>query len=192
MKTVAVYCGSSPRNLPLYLEAATQLGKTLAAHDLTLVYGGGRVGLMGAVADAVLSSGGNVIGVMPDFLVAKEVAHKGLSEFYTVPTMHERKAKMADLADAFIMLPGGYGTLEEFTETLTWAQLGLHQKPMGVLNVAGYYDKLLEFFDGMVTAGFLGQKLRDLVLEATTPETLLKRLSSHTAPGVDEWNRVRI
>lgn len=192
MKSVAIYCGSSPGNRGAYLEAATQLGQTLARQKLTLVYGGGKVGLMGALADACLSAGGKVVGVMPDFLVQKEVAHRGLSEFYTVASMHERKAKMVELADGFMMLPGGYGTLEEFTETLTWAQLGLHQKPMGILNVSGYYDKLLELFDSMVSEGFVNKNLRDIVLQATTPEVLLEKMRSFVGQSVDKWTGVKL
>jgi uncharacterized protein (TIGR00730 family) len=132
---------------------------------------------MGAVADATLQTGGKVIGVIPDFLAVKEVAHKGLSELHIVSSMHDRKAMMANLADGFIMLPGGYGTLEEFTETLTWAQLGLHQKPMGVFNVAGYFDKLLNFFDHMTHEGFLGQMVRDMILTSDDPKILIAGMS---------------
>ena len=186
MKTLCVFCGSSPGTRPTYTQAARTLGKTLAERDLSLVYGGGKVGLMGKLADAVLANGGKATGVMPDFLAAKEIAHPDLSELHLVASMHERKALMAELADGFVMLPGGFGTLEEFMEVLTWAQLGLHSKPLGLLNTAGYYDPLLSFFDHAVREGFVGQTLRDLILESSEPAGLLEAMS-HQPAAFDKW-----
>jgi uncharacterized protein (TIGR00730 family) len=163
------------------------MGRALARRGIGLVYGGGRVGLMGAVADTVMAEGGKVIGIIPEALLAKEVAHQGLTELRVVSSMHERKALMAELSDAFIALPGGYGTLEEFCEVLTWAQLGLHQKPCGILNVEGYYDWLLALFDRAVAERFVHPAHRSLVLEETDPEHLLDRLASYQPPALDKW-----
>jgi hypothetical protein len=154
---------------------------------MRLVYGGGNVGLMGIVADAALAAGGEVFGVIPEFLVTKELAHQGLTKLETVVSMHDRKARMAELSDAFIALPGGYGTLEEFCEVLTWAQLGLHQKPHGLLNIANYYDPLLQFFDQAVTEKLVRPVHRAFILEATEPELLLDRLSAYEPQNVDKW-----
>lgn len=187
MKSICVFCGSSMGQRPAYKQAAETLGKTIASRGLGLVYGGGNVGLMGIVADAVLALGGEVIGVIPEFLVAKEIAHNGLTTLHVVDSMHERKTKMADLADGFIALPGGFGTLEEFCEILTWAQLGLHQKPCGLLNVEGYFDPLLKLFDQAVTEEFLKPALRSLVLEATNPEHLLDLFASYKPTIVNKW-----
>jgi uncharacterized protein (TIGR00730 family) len=187
MKRVCVFCGSNNGSRQSYVDAAQMIGRTLVRRGIELVYGGGRIGLMGAVADSVLSNGGKVIGVIPEALVTKEVAHEGLSEQIVVSSMHERKAMMADLSDAFIALPGGYGTLEEFCEVLTWAQLGLHQKPCGILNVDGYYDKLLSFFDHSVTEGFVHSVYRSLVIEETGPERLLALLSNYRPPELERW-----
>ena len=151
---MAVYCGSNSGNDPAYAEAAAALGRTLAKRGIRLVYGGGHVGLMGVVADAVLESGGEVHGVITEALVAKEVSHRGLTSLRVVETMHERKAVMADAADAFVMLPGGFGTLDEFFEVVTWTQLGIHAKPCGVLDAAGFFGPLRALIDGAVTAGF--------------------------------------
>lgn len=164
------------------------MGETLARRGLGLVYGGANVGLMGIVADAALAAGGQVIGVIPKFLVAKEFAHTGLTKLHIVGSMHERKALMVDLSDAFVALPGGYGTLEEFCEVLTWAQLGLHQKPHGLLNVEGYYEPLLRLFDLTVTEQFLRPALRDQVLEASEPEHLLDKLANYQPKVVDKWS----
>jgi hypothetical protein len=163
------------------------MGKALVKRGLGLVYGGGNVGLMGLIADAVLAAGGEAIGVIPTFLAEKEIAHTGLTQLHTVNSMHDRKALMAELSDAFIALPGGYGTLEEFCEILTWAQLGLHQKPQGLLNVAGYYDPLLQLFDRAVSDQFLRADLRHLVIEAEQPDALLDRLASYQSNYVDKW-----
>jgi hypothetical protein len=163
------------------------MGETLARRGLGLVYGGGNVGLMGVVADAALAAGGEVIGVIPDFLAAKEVAHAGLSKLHVVNSMHDRKALMAELSDAFIAMPGGYGTIEEFCEILTWSQLGLHQKPHGLLNVEGYYEPLLRLFDHAATEQFLKPVHRSLVLEASNPESLLDLLANYQPQDVDKW-----
>jgi hypothetical protein len=158
----------------------------LAERKLALVYGGGRVGLMGSIADAVLEQGGEVIGVIPESLVRREVAHTGLSDLRVVQTMHERKALMAELADAFIALPGGFGTLDEFCEILTWAQLGLHGKPCGLLNVEGYFDPLLALFDRAVEDGFLHPKHRSMLITANDPEMLFEEMSRYRAPQVEK------
>ncbi len=163
------------------------MGAALAGRGIELVYGGGCVGLMGTIADAVLAAKGTVIGVIPEALVAKEVAHQGLTELRVVRSMHERKALMADLADAFVALPGGFGTMEEFCEVLTWAQLGLHRKPHGLLNVAGFYDPLLAFFDHTVAENFVRPAHRALVVAETEPERLLERLTSVQPPNLDKW-----
>jgi hypothetical protein len=179
MKTVCVFCGSNHGNKPLYRETAAVLGRKLATLGLKLVYGGGNVGLMGVVADAALDAGGEVVGVMPQALVDMEVAHHGLTELVVVQSMHERKARMADAADAFVALPGGYGTFEEFCEVLTWTQLGLQVKPCGVLNVGGFYDPLLALFDRAVEDCFLRPEHREMVLADTDVDALLKRLASY-------------
>lgn len=176
MKTVCVYCGSSPGARPAYLEAATSLGSHLARDGKRLVYGGACVGVMGRVADAVLEAGGEVVGVIPQGLMERDLAHQGLTQLHVVATMHERKAMMAELSDAFMALPGGIGTFEELFEILTWAQLGIHQKPCGLLNVAGYYDQLLAFLDHSVREGFLAPKHRSLLQVESDPEALLMRL----------------
>ncbi|BAY43225.1 hypothetical protein SAMD00079811_08040 [Scytonema sp. HK-05] len=192
MKYVCVFCGSSMGVQPAYQQAALAMGEALARRELGLVYGGGNVGLMGTIADATLAAGGEVIGVIPDFMVAKEIAHAGLTQLHIVKSMHERKTMMAQLSDAFVALPGGYGTLEEFCEVLTWAQLGLHQKPFGLLNVNGYYSPLLKFFDQAVTEEFLRPINRSLVLEASEPENLLDLLANYQPQYVDKWIRKEV
>jgi uncharacterized protein (TIGR00730 family) len=187
LSSVAVYCGSNPGNSPLFAQAAAALGHELAARGITLVYGGGRVGLMGAVADAVLAGGGQARGVITRGLQEKEVAHHGLTDLRVVGTMHERKAAMADAAGAFVMLPGGYGTLDEFFEALTWAQLGIHAKPCGILDVAGYFGALRTFVDGAVAAGFVHPAHRDMVLVDDDPGRLLDRLAAWTPVTVNKW-----
>jgi uncharacterized protein (TIGR00730 family) len=187
VKRVCVFCGSSPGARPEYVEAAQQFGRVLAQRGLGLVYGGGHVGLMGAVADAALAVGGEVIGVLPRALFAREIGHSGLTELRVVGSMHERKALMVELADAFVMLPGGFGTFEEFCEVLTWAQLGLHRNPCGLLNVAGYYDTLIALFDHAVAERFVRPEHRALVLEDTDPERLLDRLATAHVPALDKW-----
>jgi uncharacterized protein (TIGR00730 family) len=170
VRRVAVYCGSANGNNPAFLADARALGEAIAAAGLGLVYGGACVGLMGAVADTALAGGAEVIGVLPDVLAGKEIAHGGLSSLELVSTMHERKARMAELADAFLVLPGGYGTLEELLEVVTWAQLRLHAKPCILINTAGYWDGLLKFLDTAVAAGFLKQKNRELMRVAASAE----------------------
>jgi uncharacterized protein (TIGR00730 family) len=184
MKRVCVYCGSSPGSDPAYLAAARELGGSLARRGLGLVYGGASVGTMGAVADGALAAGGEVIGVLPDFLEKLELAHRGLTELHVVSSMHERKAKMAELADAFIALPGGYGTLEEISEALTWSQLGLHRKACALLDVAGFYGHFVAFLDHAVEAGMLRPGFRAMLLVEREPEALLERLAAFVPPEV--------
>jgi uncharacterized protein (TIGR00730 family) len=185
--SVAVYCGSNSGTDPAFADAARSLGRTLAERAIRLVYGGGQVGLMGVVADAVLDGGGRAHGVITEALLAKEVAHRGLTELVVVGTMHERKAAMADAADAFIMLPGGFGTFDEFFEVLTWTQLGIHAKPCGVLDVAGFFGPLRALFDGAVTAGFVHPAHRDMVVVDADPGSLVDRLAAWRAPAVSKW-----
>ncbi|GGM73083.1 uncharacterized protein (TIGR00730 family) [Halarchaeum rubridurum] len=184
MDALCVYCGSSPGERPAYRAAAEALGRELATRDVTLVYGGGRVGLMGAVADATLAAGGEAHGVIPESLEAKEIAHEGLTDLDVVDSMHARKARMAELADGFVALPGGFGTLEEIVEVLTWAQLGFHEKPCGFLNVAGYYDDLAAFFNGQVAEGFVEAKHREMVTFADDVEALFEAYETYEAPSV--------
>ena len=178
MRSIAVYCGSSPGSNPAFLLAAETLGRTLAQAGCTLVYGGSHAGLMGAVADAALVAGGKVIGVIPDALVSREVAHRGLSELQVVRSMHERKARMNELSEAFVALPGGIGTLDEIIEMFTWTQLGIHRKPCAFLNIDGYYDSLLAFLRGMVTQGFLRQAQVDQLVVVERVKDLLPRLAA--------------
>ncbi|TWB41973.1 LOG family protein [Nitrospirillum pindoramense] len=187
MKRLCVFCGSSPGFDPQYLEAARGLGRTLAAADIGLVYGGASVGLMGAVADAVMAAGGQVIGVIPESLKKKEIAHAGLTDLRVVASMHERKALMAELSDGFIALPGGIGTFEELFEVWTWAQLGHHQKPCAIYNVAGFYDGLTAFLDSVVASGFMKQNHRDMLVTADTAEALLDKLRAYQPPAVTKW-----
>ncbi|HET7229185.1 MAG TPA: TIGR00730 family Rossman fold protein [Longimicrobium sp.] len=187
MKRVCVFCGSNPGFRPEYMDAARAVGRVLVERGLGLVYGGGRVGLMGAVADAVMAGGGEVIGVIPEALMAREVGHHALTELHVVRTMHERKAMMADLSDAFLALPGGYGTFEEFCEVLTWSQLGIHPKPCGLLNVGGYYDTLLALFDHATAEGFVTRAHRSLVIEHTDPAALLDQFATFTPPVASKW-----
>ncbi|MBD2078851.1 TIGR00730 family Rossman fold protein [Leptolyngbya sp. FACHB-17] len=187
MRSICVFCGSSMGQNPDYEKAAVELGTAIGDRGINLVYGGSHLGLMGAVADAALAAGGEVFGIIPEFLASKELAHQGLTRLETVESMHDRKARMVELSDAFIALPGGYGTLEEFCEVLTWAQLGLHQKPQGLLNVAGYYNSLLQFFDQAVAEKLVRPIHRALVIEATEPEVLLDRLSAYQPQNVDKW-----
>ena len=187
MRRVCVFCGSSQGARACYADAARALGTVLARRQIGLVYGGGRVGLMGVLADTVLAAGGEVVGVIPEAMVPKELAHEGLTVLHIVGSMHERKACMAELADAFVALPGGYGTFEEFCEIVTWAQLGLHRKPCGLLNVDGYYDRLLALFDHAVAEQFVRPAHRSLVLEERDPERLLLRLAAYRAPALEQW-----
>ncbi len=187
MKRIAVYCGSNKGVRPEYLAAAEQLGALLAREKIELVYGGGMVGLMGAVANATLKNGGHVIGVIPEKLVIKEVVHEKLPDLRVVKTMHERKALMAELSDGFIALPGGYGTFEEFFEVLAWSQLGWHQKPFGLLNTAGFYRPLLEFLDHTTSEGFIKPKHRELVVVGDDAEEMLQRLKNFQPPDEMKW-----
>jgi len=184
---VCVFCGSSAGNRPEYREAAEQLARELTRRHVGLVFGGGGVGLMGIVADAVLAAGGHVIGVIPHALVAREVGHKVLPDLRIVNSMHERKAMMAELSDAFIAMPGGFGTFEEFCEVVTWTQLGLHRKRCGLLNVSSFYDSLLSLFDRAVADGFLKPSNRDLVIASDNPAALLDGLEAPLDSPEPKW-----
>lgn len=187
LRTVTVFCGSSTGVDPRHGQAADALGTLLADRGITVVYGGGNVGLMGRVADAALAAGGSVTGIIPAHLWDKEVGHRALTELLVVDSMHERKLAMADRADAFIALPGGVGTFEELFEILTWTQLGIHDKPVGVLDVAGFYRPLLGFLDSTVDAGFLRPEHRANLLEATAPDVLLDALAAWRPTVVEKW-----
>ncbi|TGX53596.1 TIGR00730 family Rossman fold protein [Sphingomonas gei] len=178
MKRVAVYCGSATPANPVYIESARQVGRTLAERGIGLVYGGGKLGLMGAVADSALEAGGEVIGVIPQALVNAEVAHRGLTELHVVDTMHERKARFTELADGFVNLPGGTGTMDELWEALSWAQLGYHADPIGLLNVAGYYDKLIDFWQHMGSVGFVRPQHQGLLLVDDNLDGLLAQMAT--------------
>jgi uncharacterized protein (TIGR00730 family) len=184
---ICVFCGSNPGGNEVYGEAARGLGRLFAKQGIALVYGGGSVGLMGELADAVLGAGGEVIGVIPHALWAREVGHRGLTDLRIVETMHERKATMADLSDAFIALPGGLGTLEEIFEIWTWAQLGLHEKPLGFLDVAGFYASLMTFLDSAVRARFMKEPHRSIAMIDTDAESLLQRFEEWAPPRVEKW-----
>ena len=186
MKRICVNCGSSPGFRPAYAAAAQDLGRAIAGRGCELVYGGADVGLMGIVADAALAAGGRVTGVIPAAF-ADRVAHRGLFELRVVASMHERKRAMFDLSDAFVALPGGFGTLEEIAEVLTWAQIGQHRKPCGFLNAAGYYDPLFVFLDRMVGEGFLKKEHRGMILVAESAADLLDRFDTYQPPAVDKW-----
>ena len=189
LRRVCVFCGSSSGHAPQYRAAAEELAREMVARGIGLVFGGGCVGLMGHVADAVLAAGGHAIGVIPDALVAREIAHRGLPDLRVVHSMHERKAMMAELSDAFIALPGGFGTFEELCEAITWTQLGLHRKRCGVLNVGGFYDPLLALFDGAVRAGFIRKASREIVCATRDPRELLDRLALPLALPEPTWLR---
>ena len=191
MKRICVNCGSSPGYDPCYIAMARRLGQALADRQWELVYGGAEVGLMGALADAVLHGGGVARGIIPQAL-AQKVSHRGLTELRVVVSMHERKTLMFDLSDAFIALPGGFGTLEEITELLTWAQIGLHEKPCGLINVKGYFDHLLRFLDHAVASGFMKREHREMLLVSEEPEDLLNRMATYRAPTVEKWVGVTI
>lgn len=181
LETVCVFCGSQAGRIPEYEEAARELARVLLAHDVTLVYGGGHVGMMGAIADAMLAGGGRVVGVIPEHLMRPEVAHQQLTELIIVDTMHARKRTMADRSDAFIVLPGGYGTLEEMFEMVTWLQLRLHAKPVGVVNVDGYFDQLLRFVQHCAAEGFIRRSDWDLLIVEHSPALLFERLQLHAS-----------
>jgi uncharacterized protein (TIGR00730 family) len=187
MRRVCVFCGSKMGVSPEFREAAAALGAELVRRDLGLVFGGGSVGLMGVLADAVLDAGGEVIGVIPDALATKELLHLRVPDMRRVRDMHERKALMAELADAFIALPGGFGTFEELFEVVTWAQLGFHRKNVGLLNIDGYFDRLVDLVDHAIQSGFIVAAHRDLIVEEREPAALLQRLASHELPHVRRW-----
>lgn len=187
-RSVCVFCGSASGSRPLYAAAAQRLGAALAARDLTLVYGAGDIGLMGIVANAALAAGGKVVGVIPQALVERELGHKSLTELHVVETMHQRKALMADRSDAFLALPGGFGTADELFEILTWAQLGIHTRPVGLINVAGYFDPLLRWLDHCVAEGFVRARHRELLLIDADPVAALERvLARPPIPPTDKW-----
>lgn len=190
MKAVCVYCGSSSGKNPAYLDKAGQLGEVLASQGLALVYGGSKIGLMGKLADSVLAKGGRAVGVLPEALKTKEVAHPGLQELHIVKNMHERKAKMAALSDAFIALPGGFGTMDEVMEMITWNQLGFQSKPIGFLNVEGYYDKLFDFLGSLTSQGFVKPGLVEALALEREPKKLIDRLMSNPWPNLGSWPKV--
>jgi uncharacterized protein (TIGR00730 family) len=189
LRRVCVFCGSSAGNAPEFRAAAEGLAREMAARGIGLVFGGGCVGLMGLLADAILAAGGHAIGVIPDALVAREIAHRGLPDLRVVHSMHERKALMAELSDGFVALPGGFGTFEELCEAITWTQLGLHRKRCGLLNVAGFYDPLLSLFDGAVRSGFIRDASREIVYATADPRDLLDRLALPLALPEPTWLR---
>jgi uncharacterized protein (TIGR00730 family) len=187
IRYLCVFCGSSTGARPAYSEAAAQLGRTLANSKIALVFGGGRVGLMGVLADSVLAAGGQAIGVIPRALVEKEIAHASLTKLHVVESMHQRKAMMVDLADAFLLLPGGFGSWEEFCEIVTWLQLGIHRKPCAILNVAGYYDHLLSLADHALAEGFLRPAHHDTIIVEENPQALLSRMATASIPSEVKW-----
>lgn len=187
MKNITVFCGSSSGFRVEYAEAAKCLARCLTEQNIRLIYGGGNVGLMKIIADEVMRQGGEVVGIIPESLDRKEVGHRGITELRVVSSMHERKALMAELTDGFIAMPGGIGTFEEFFEILTWAQLGFHEKPCGILNVAGYYDGLLALCDHAVSEGFLRDVHRQLILEESESVALLEKMRSFRPPAVEKW-----
>jgi hypothetical protein len=187
VKNICVFCGSSFGRKPAYARAARQLGAALASRDFGLVYGGGSIGLMGAVADAALEAGAPVVGVIPRALARREIAHHGLTRLEVVPSMHARKARMARLSDAFVAMPGGIGTLEELFEVLTWGYLGIHAKPTGLLDVGGYWKPLVQLLDHAVEEGFLRREHRKLVVIDKSPDRLLGRLLAHRVPAATRW-----
>jgi uncharacterized protein (TIGR00730 family) len=187
LKSICVYCGSSPGRIEAYCSAANALAQALVGRGIGLVYGGASIGVMGAVADRVLQLGGNAVGIIPEALMRKEVAHHHLTELHVTHSMHERKTKMAEMADGFIALPGGIGTFEELFEIWTWAQLGFHHKPCGLLNVEGYFDPLIDFLDRAVAEQFIQATHRGMLLVDTDPESLLDRLAEYSSPVVPRW-----
>lgn len=187
MKRICVFCGSNKGVRSSYIKAAQDLAQALVKRNIGLVYGGGNVGLMGVIADEILAHGGEAIGVIPQSLVQREVAHQSLTKQYIVRTMHERKALMAELSNGFIAMPGGMGTFDEFCEILTWAQLGIHQKPCGILNIENYFAPLLTMFDHAVAEGFLRNAHRAIILEASEPESLLDALTAYQPQQTEKW-----
>jgi uncharacterized protein (TIGR00730 family) len=189
MKSLCVFCGANPGTNPAFVEAAKHLGGLLADKNIRLVYGGGKVGMMGAVADGCIARQGKVTGIIPKFLVDKEVAHNRLNELLIVTSMHERKKRMADLSEGFVTLPGGMGTLEELFEVTTWGQLGLHEKPIGLLNIQDYFTPLLQFLDHGVTEKFIKPEHRGLILTDTEPAGLLQKMLDYRSPRLERWLR---
>ena len=187
MRNICVFCGSQSGIAPRYRQTAIELGRLLAQRGHGLVYGGGHVGLMGTIADAVLEAGGAVTGVIPKPMTERELAHETVTKLYVVSSMHERKALMASLSDAFIAMPGGYGTLEELFEVIAWAQLGIHRKPIGVLNASGYFDALLSLVEHMIGEGFVKSRHRGLFVTADQPQALLDALQRHQMPATRRW-----
>lgn len=192
MKSICVYCASSLGNNPIFAEKAFELGQTLAEYGIDLIYGGAKVGLMGKVADGALSKNGNVIGIIPDFLSTKEIKHDFLQELIVVKTMHERKALMQEKSDGFIALPGGFGTMEELFEILTWGQLDLHRKPIGILNLDGYYDALLELVESMIASGLLKEDYKKMLLVSDSIEDLLSQMNLYEVPFTSKWDGTKI
>lgn len=187
IRKICVYCGSSTGKDPAFAHAAVALGQALVERNIGLVYGGAAVGIMGKVADAVLAAGGEAVGVIPEALAVKEVAHENLAKLHVVASMHERKAMMAELSDGFIALPGGWGTLEEIFEILTWAQLGFHDKPCGLLNIGGYYDHLVGFLENSFEQQFVNELYRPMLMTSDKPVSLLDQFASYKAPKVRKW-----
>jgi uncharacterized protein (TIGR00730 family) len=187
IRRLCIFCGSSAGNRPAYRRAAEEIGSYLAKNEIAIVFGGGKVGLMGIVADSALAAGGEVIGVIPEHLMGREVGHCGLTKLHVVASMHERKALMADLSDAFLALPGGFGTFDEFCEVLTWSQLGLHQKPCGLLNVEGYFTPVLAMFDRAVADGFLRKENREIVLASDNLPEMMDKMRSWHPVVVEKW-----
>lgn len=187
MKSVSVFCGANTGSDPVYRLSAFNVGVALAQKGIRLIFGGGKVGLMGAVADGALSAGGHVIGVIPTFLKAKEVAHEGLTEMIVVPSMHERKMKMFELSEGTITLPGGFGSMDEIFEILTWGQLGLHQNPTALFNINGYYDALIAQMERMIADGFLKTQYREMLICSTNIETLIRTMEQYRHPEVEKW-----
>lgn len=187
LKQVVVFCASSPGHESIFMESARMVGEALVSRDINLVYGGGRVGLMGAIADSVMANDGEVFGVIPKFLNSKEIGHRDITQLLEVDTMHERKAKMNLLCDGVIALPGGFGTMEELFEMLTWGQLGLHQKPIGLLNVDGFYDHLILFIEHMVKTGLLKKENQQMLLFANDIHELIDKMEAYEAPAVPKW-----
>ncbi|MFC6268009.1 LOG family protein [Frigoriflavimonas asaccharolytica] len=187
IERISVFCGSSSGEDEIFVKEAYKVGKLLADNGITVVYGGAKIGVMGSVADGALENEGEVIGVIPEFLETKEVSHDGLTDLIVVESMHQRKAIMYQLSDAIIVLPGGFGTMEEFFEMLTWAQLGMHQKPIGILNTKGFYDHLLTFFDEMQKQNFITNTHQKLFIVGKTMPTLLKRMGKYKAPKLKKW-----
>lgn len=187
MKSICVFLGANPGNDPKYAEAARAMGRELAGRNITTVYGGSNMGLMGILAESALGAGGKVVGVIPESLVKKEVAHYGLTELHIAESMHERKALMAELSDGFVAMPGGIGTMDEIFEIFTWAQLGFHAKPCGLLNIDGYYDALLGFLDNVVTEGFLRRMHREKLITASTPAGIIEAFAGYEPPSGSKW-----